>query len=370
MNNPSSISKKEPFIRIEKRTELYGFKQAMVILIAILVALVAGGIFILCLGHNPFVAYKTIVYGAFSNAIYIKSTIELIIPLVILSLGITLAFKMKFWNIGAEGQFIMGALFATFPALFLNNMPHILLLLLMFLFGFIGGGLFGLLPAYFKSKYNTNETLFTLMLNYVALYLVVYLKEGPWRDPSSGGFPKIASYIEKARLDTIFNVHIGWIVGLLLVVIIFFYIKKSKHGYEISVVGESENTANYAGMNVKKIVLRTMFISGGICGIAGMLQASGVNYCLDEGIASGVGFTAIIIAWLARLNPLGILFVSIMFGILEKGCGVMESSYGFSSSVPDILQGIILFCILACDFFTRYKFTKRHSTKEVRKEEN
>lgn len=370
MNNPSSTKKKEPLIRIEKRAELYGLKQAIVILIAILIALTAGGIFILFLGHNPFIAYKTIVYGAFSNSIYIKSTIEMIIPLLILSLGVTLAFKMKFWNIGAEGQFIMGAVFATFPALFLNNMPHFLLLIVMFIFGFIGGGLFGLLPAYFKAKYNTNETLFTLMLNYVALYLVVFLKEGPWRDPNSGGFPKIASYIQRARLDTIFNVHIGWIFAVILVVVVFFYLKKSKQGYEISVVGESENTARYAGMNVKKIVLRTMFISGGICGVAGMLQASGVNYCLDEGIASGVGFTAIIIAWLARLNPLGILFVSVMFGILEKGCGVMESSYGFSSAVPDILQGIILFFVLACDFFTRYKFTLRHSDKADRKEEN
>ncbi len=370
MTNQSLTKKKEPLIRIEKRTELYGLKQALVIFIAILVALFAGGLFILCLGHNPFIAYKTIIYGAFSNAIYIIKTIEIIIPLVILSLAVTLAFKMKFWNIGAEGQFIMGAVFATFPALFLNNMPHVLLLIVMFLFGFIGGGLFGLIPAYFKSKYNTNETLFTLMLNYVALYVVVYLKEGPWKDKKSSGFPKIPSFIDRARLDTIFNVHIGWIFALLLVVFVFFYLKKSKHGYEISVVGESENTANYAGMNVKKIILRTMFISGGICGIAGMLQASGVNYCLDEGIASGVGFTAIIIAWLARLNPFGILFVSIMFGVLEKGCNVMESSYGFSSSVPDILQGIILFCILACDFFTRYKFTFRHTTKKVRKEEN
>lgn len=369
MMNDATKKKKEPFIRIEKRTELYGLKQALVILIALMVALIAGGFFILFLGHNPFIAYKTIVYGAFSNPIYIKSTMEIIIPLVILSLGVTLAFKMKFWNIGAEGQFIMGAVFATFPALFLNNMPQGLLLLVMFIFGFIGGGLFGLLPAYFKSKYNTNETLFTLMLNYVALYLVVFLKEGPWMDPNSGGFPKIASYIDRARLFTVFNVHIGWIIALLLVVIIFFYLKKSKHGYEISVVGESENTANYAGMNVKKIVLRTMFISGGICGAAGMLQAAGVNYSLDEGIASGVGFTAIIIAWLARLHPLGILLVSIMFGILEKGCSVMESSYGFSSSVPDILQGIILFCILACDFFTRYKFSLPHLVKATRKEE-
>lgn len=361
--------KKEPFVRIEKRPELFGMRMVMVSLLGLLFALIAGGIFLLCLGHNPFIAYKDIIAGAFSNQIYIVGTIELIIPLLIISLGITLAFKMKFWNIGAEGQFIMGAVFATYPALFMTTLPHWLLLLVMLLFGFVGGALFALIPAYFKCKFGTNETLFTLMLNYVALYTVGYLKQGPWRDPNSGGFPKIATYAPNARLDRVFGVHIGWIIAILLVILVFVYLRYSKHGYEISVVGESENTAKYAGMNVRKIVLRTMIISGGICGIAGMLQASGASFSLDEGIANGVGFTAIIVAWLARLNPFAIVVVTVLFSILEKGCSVMESSYGLNSAVPDILQGVILFSVLALDFFTRYKFTFHFGKNADRKEE-
>lgn len=359
----------EPLVRIEKRPELYGSKILLISLLALALALIVGGIFLLCLGFNPLTAYATIVSGAFSNKIYTIATIELIIPLLICSLGITFAFKMKFWNIGAEGQFIMGAIFATYPALALSGLNHWLLLLIMLVCGFVGGALLALLPAYFKSKYNTNETLFTLMLNYIALYLIVYLKQGPWKDPMSGGFPRIASLSSNARLDLVFGVHIGWIIAIILVIFVFIYLRYTKQGYEISVVGESENTAKYAGMNVRRIVLRTMILSGGICGIGGMLQVSGVSFSLDEGIAAGVGFTAIIVAWLARLNPFAILLVSVLFSILEKGCSVMESSYGLPTSVPDILQGIILFSVLGFDFFTRYKFTFRFGKKSVRKDE-
>jgi simple sugar transport system permease protein len=223
----------------------------------------------------------------------------------------------------------------------------------------IGGGIWGLIPAYFKTKYGTNETLFTLMLNYIALYMIKFFTEGPWRDPASSGFPKIATFNENARLDQIFGVHAGWLVGIFLVVVMFVYLKFTKHGYEISVVGESINTARYAGMNVKKIVLRTMFISGAICGIAGATQVSGAAYTLGEGVAGGVGFTAITVAWLSKLNPIIILVVTVLFSMLEKGCSVMQSTFGLSSAVSGILQGIILFFILGFDFFTRYRFVIR-----------
>jgi simple sugar transport system permease protein len=233
----------------------------------------------------------------------------------------------------------------------------------MFAAGMVGGGLWGLIPAYFKTKFGTNETLFTLMLNYIALYMIKYLTEGPWRDPASSGFPKIASFTENARLDQIYGVHAGWLIGLILVVIVYVYIKFTKKGYEISVVGESINTARYAGMNVKKIVMRTMFLSGAICGIAGMTQVSGAAYTLGEGIAGGVGFTAIIVAWLSKLNPVIILIVTVLFSMLEKGCSVMQSTFGLSSSASEILQGIILFFILGFDFFTRYRFVFRKGRK-------
>jgi len=195
--------------------------------------------------------------------------------------------------------------------------------------------------------------------------MIKYLTEGPWRDPSSSGFPKIASFDKNARLDLIFGVHAGWLIALILTLVMFIYLKYSKQGYEISVVGESVNTARYAGMNVKKIVMRTMFISGAICGMAGMIQVSGAAHTLGDGVAGGVGFTAIIVAWLARLNPLIILIVTMFFAILEKGSSVMQSSYGLSQSVSSILQGIILFTILGMDFFTRYRIVFRKVRKKL-----
>ncbi len=294
--------------------------------------------------------------------------VKVMIPLLVTSLGVTLAFKMKFWNIGGEGQIIFGATCATFFALFCSGLNHVLLIIIMFLAGFIGGGLWGLLPAIFKVKYNTNETLFTLMLNYIALHIVSYLRDGPWMDPGSQGFPKIARFDKNASLDKLFGIQFGWLIALILVIIIFVYIKYTKQGYEISVVGESQDTARYAGMNVKKIVLRTMFLSGGICGMAGMLQATGSDITLTTSVAGGVGFTAIIIAWLAQLNPFSILLVSFLFSVLEKGSSVVQSNYGLSTDCADVLQGIILFFILGCEFFIRYRFLFRKKTKEVEKE--
>ncbi len=355
--------KKEPLFRVAKKAEITFGKSLALTFIAVLTAIVAGGIFILAIGQNPIDVYISIVQGAWRSKIAIKGTFKIAIPLLIASLGITPAFQMKFWNIGAEGQIIMGGIFATYFALFWSDLPHGVLLVLMFLAGMVGGGIWGLIPAYFKTKYGTNETLFTLMLNYIALYMIKYFTEGPWRDPASSGFPKIASFTENARLDQIFGVHAGWLIGLVLVVLVFIYLRYTKQGYEISVVGESTNTARYAGMDVKKIVMRTMFLSGAICGIAGMTQVTGAAYTLSEGVAGGVGFTAIIVAWLSKLNPIIILVVTVLFSMLEKGCSVMQSTFGLSSAVSSILQGIILFFILGFDFFTRYQFIFRKGRK-------
>jgi simple sugar transport system permease protein len=267
-------------------------------ILAFLSALVAGGLFILCIGYNPFLVYTTIISGAFRSKMAIQATIKFMIPLLISSLGIILAFKMKFWNIGAEGQIIAGAIFASYFALFHKDWPHAVLLIVMFLAGFIGGGLWGLIPAFFKAKFSTNETLFTLMLNYIALHTITFLRDGPWKDPGSSGFPKIARFDGNAQLNKVFGVQFGWIIALVLVVLVYIYMKYSKQGYEISVVGESQATARYAGMNVKKIILRTMILSGGICGITGMIQASGSDMTLASSVAGGVGFTAIIVACL------------------------------------------------------------------------
>lgn len=350
----------EPLVRSIKREERSNRDILRLRILALVLALVAGGLFILLIGYNPISLYGTIVSGAFRSVMAIQATIKIMIPLLLASLGVTLAFKMKFWNIGAEGQIIMGAIFSSYFALFHNDWPHVLLLIVMFLAGFVGGGLWGLLPAFFKSKFGTNETLFTLMLNYIALHTISFLRDGPWRDPGSSGFPKIARFVANAQLNKVFGIQFGWIIGLIMVALVFVYLKYTKHGYEISVVGESHATAKYAGMNVRKIMLRTMILSGGIAGITGMIQASGSDMTLAASVAGGVGFTAIIIAWLADLNPINILVIAFLFSILEKGSSVMQSTYGISTYSAAVLQGIILFFVLGCEFFIRYKFVYRN----------
>ena len=349
----------EPLIRVVKKAELGRTETVILRLEAIALAIVAGGLFILCIGQNPFVIYKTIIEGAFRSAMALQATVKIMIPLLISSLGVTLAFKMKFWNIGAEGQIIAGAICASYFALWHSDWNHWVLIAVMFAAGIIGGGIWGLIPAFFKTRFGTNETLFTLMLNYIALHIISYLQEGPWRDLEAQGFAKIARFDKNASLDKVFGVQFGWIIALVLVAAVFVYLKYSKQGYEISVVGESQETARYAGMTVRRIVLRTMFLSGAVCGIAGMVQATGSDITLTTAVAGGVGFTAIIVAWLSQLNPVMILVVSFLFSVLEKGSSVVQSNYGLSVDCADVLQGIILFFILGCELFVRYKFVFR-----------
>lgn len=349
----------EPLIRVVKKAELGRTETVILRLEAIALAIVAGGLFILCIGQNPFVIYKTIIEGAFRSAMALQATVKIMIPLLISSLGVTLAFKMKFWNIGAEGQIIMGAVFASYFALFHAGWNHWLLIAVMLLAGALGGGLWGLIPALCKVRWNTNETLLTLMLNYIALHIVSYLRDGPWRDMEAAGFSKIARFDKNAALDKVLGVHFGWIIALLLAAAVFVYLGRTKQGYEIAVVGESQETARYAGMNVRRIILRTMALSGAVCGLGGMIQATGADITLTTAVAGGVGFTAIIVAWLAQLNAPMILVVSILFSVLEKGAGVVQSTYGISSNCAAVLQGIILFFILGCEFFVRYTVVPR-----------
>lgn len=358
------IKKKEPLVRISKRAELSDKNRMLLRLLSLLLALVAGGLFLLMLGFNPLKIYSTMVTGCFRSPMAIQATVRIIIPLLITSLGVTLAFKMRFWNIGAEGQIIMGAIFASYFALYHNTWPHWVLVPVMLLAGIVGGGIWGLVPAFFKVKFGTNETLLTLMLNYIALYFIDILKKTVYADPASPGFPKVPRFVKNAQLDKVFGVHIGWIIALVLVAAVFVYLRYTKHGYEIGVVGESQATAAYAGMKVKKIVLRTMFISGAIAGVAGMIQATGSDMTLADGVANGVGFTAIIVAWLAQLNPFGILLVSSLFGIMEKGSSIVESTFSLSADSSDVLQGVILFFVLATEFFIRYKFAFRNRRKK------
>ena len=350
---------RQPLFHMVQRDALPPIKAAGYRLLAVVAALFTGGLFLLALGLDPIAVYGTLVSGALGSESNIRETVKIAISLCITALGILLAFKMKFWNIGAEGQICIGAIAASYFAYHHNTLPSWLLLILMTAAGILTGGLWGMIPAWFKTRFGTNETLFTLMMNYVALYIIQYLREGPWRDPKSMGFPQMPRFAAGARMPVVLGVNIGWIAAIVLVAAVFLYLRYTKQGYELTVVGENENTARYAGMPVKRIVLRTMFLSAGICGLAGVMKVSGADRVLTEAVAGGVGFTAIIVAWLARLSPAGIMVVSVLFGVLEKGCGTIQSVFKISTSVAQVLQGIILFFVLGAEFFLTYRLIRR-----------
>ncbi len=360
MSVSKNHEKKVPFIRIAKRAEISKGKAWIIRLAAILLSLITGGLLILVLGHNPFNVYRDMVLGSLSTKTALIATAKIAIPLLGAAISIAPAFKMKFWNIGTEGQILAGAIAASYFALFqYENMPRPVLLLVMFLAAVIVGGLWALIPAIFKALWGTNETLFTLMMNYIVLNIVTYLRTGPWKNPSSSGFPKIAMFDASARLPNLFGVNIGWVIVLVLTVFMFIYMRHSQHGYEIAVVGESEHTAKYVGMHVPFIIMRTIFISGAIAGMVGFLIVSGSSYTLTDNTAGGYGFTAITVAWLAKLNPFVMIAISIFLAVLKKGSNTIQTNFKIPASASDVLTGIILFFMLGCEFFINYRLIFR-----------
>ena len=356
-----------PLFRLAKREAMSREKIWAIRVGSIIIALILGCIPIMLTGNNPISAYAVIVQGSVSRPIYIRQTVKIAIPLLGCALAIAPCFKMRFWNIGAEGQITMGAVAATFFALnFAKTIPSPLLLAIMFITAAIAGGLWALIPAFFKAKWNTNETLFTLMMNYIAIGIVAWLQGGPWEGRK--GSQLIPMFDDAARLPEVFRVHCGWIIVLLLVVLMYFYMNKTKQGFEIAVIGDSVNTARYAGMNVGWIIMRTMFISGAISGIVGFMIVSGANYTLYKGVANGVGFTSITVAWLSQLNSFAMIAISAMLAILEKGSNTLQTRLQVPASIADIITGILLFAMLSSEFFINYKLIFRHKEKkEVQK---
>lgn len=330
-------------------------KRILIQLSAILVALFITGIFIMAIGHNPIKVYSSMLQGSFGSGHRMRETLIKAIPLLITALGIAVAFRMKFWNIGAEGQILMGAFGASYIALNFSHLPKVVVLATMLLAAVMAGGLWGLIPGYLKAKFQTNESIVTLMMNYIALKWIVYLQYGPWKDKASLGFPKIANFADSAILPKVFGVHIGWMIALVLVVVVHIFINYTKKGYEIVVFGESENTARYAGMDLKKIIFLATFISGGIAGIVGMVQASAVSNTLNMQIAGGVGYTAIIVAWLSGLSAPWMLVVSILFAALTQGGSYIQTAFQIPQSAANIIQALILFCVLGSQFFLQYQ---------------
>lgn len=378
-------SSKEPLIRVVKRTGLKKRNIALLYFVSVIIALGVGAILLFSLDANPAEYYKQMfTLGTINNKfayMQIENYIKEFVPLLITSLALSLAFKMKFWNIGGEGQFLLGALAgATVAFLVPSTLNPFLTILIMILAGAIVGGLIGLLTSVLNVKFGTDETLFTLMLNYIALYIIAFFGEtkAGWNIflKTDSERPQFAKIPENARMIKIpfgdFSLEISFIFVILLVAFIFIYLTKTKHGYEISVVGDSINTARYSGMKVDKIICRTMFLSAALIGAAGAMRVSSVE-SLSTSITNDVGWTGIIVAWLAKLNPIGIVIVTALISVLQCGCIIASvSASSVDSHFADLLQGIILFIILAADFFIRFKIVIRKNNKEAStaKEEN
>ena len=350
------------FVRLAKRTDINP-KQAWAIRVAsIVVALVLGCIPMMVTGTNPVEAYSVIVQGSLLRPVYFRQTVKIAIPLLGCALAIAPCFKMRFWNIGAEGQITIGAMAASYFALYwAERLPHVPLLLVMAVASVIGGAIWAFVPAFCKAKWNTNETLFTLMMNYMAIGIVAWLQGGPWEGRQ--GSQLIPQFADNARLPEVFGVHIGWIFVLVLVVLMYIYMNKTKQGYEVAVIGDSKNTARYAGMNVGAIMMRTMAISGAISGFVGFLIVSGANYTLYSGVADGVGFTAISVAWLSQLNTFAMIVIAMMLAVLDKGSTTLQSRLAVPASISDIITGILLFTMLSCEFFINYRLVFRQKAE-------
>jgi general nucleoside transport system permease protein len=343
-------------LKIIKRDDLNKNQAIIIRFVAILLSLVFSGVFIMILGFNPLEVYSNMVGGALGTEMRIKETIIKSIPLIITSLGILVAFKMKFWNIGGEGQIIMGAFAATYIALnYADDFSRPVVLTMMVIAAMVTGGIWAFIPAFFKVRFGTNETIFTLMMNYIALKWVTYLQYGPWKDPSAQGFPKVAVFDTNAVLPSLFGIHIGWIAAILLTVLIHIFMTHTKKGFEIAVVGESVDTAKYAGMNIKWIIIISMLISGGLCGLTGMIQASAIEKTLTVSLSGGYGFTAIITTWLSGLKAPYVLITSFAFALLLQGGAFIQIAMQVPSAVADMIQGMILFFVLGSEFFIRYK---------------
>ena len=371
-----AVHKREPLVRIAKRDSMPWWQSILIRVLSIVLALVVCGVIIyMLIKVNPLEVYKSMVEGAFGafkedykffnrrTWITIRDTMMLLC----IAVGLAPAFKMRFWNIGAEGQILVGGIATAACMIYLKNLPPVLLFICMIGASLLAGALWSLLPAVFKAKWNTNETLFTLMMNYVAIQLTsffVALWENPFGSNTvgiinptgkEGWFPPVFG------LDYLMNV----IVVMTITVGMFIYLKYSKQGYEISVVGDSENTARYAVINVKKVIIRTMLISGAICGLSGFVAVSGASHTISVNTAGGKGFTAIIVAWLAKFNTFTMILISLLLVFLDKGAIEIASKYDLNDYVASMITGIILFFILGSEFFVNYRMIFRSKEKEV-----
>jgi len=340
-----------PF-HVVKRSTIPVWKSMLFRVIAVVAALLLCSILaVFMIDASPIKFITTMFDGAFGSSRRIWKFAKDACVLLCIALAITPAFKMRFWNIGAEGQTLIGALAAVAVIIHGKGLPNWFLLILMFIAAVLVGAVWGGIPAVFKAIWGTNETLFTLMMNYVATGLVSYYLL-LWTPSGSS----VLGRLDQGHLPILGHEYLLLILlVLLLTAAVYVYQKYTKQGYEISVVGESENTANYIGINVKKVIIRTMLISGAICGFAGFLTVGALNHSVAVDSIGGMGFTAIMVSWLAKFNPLIMIGTSAFITFLDQGAAQVTSTFNVDSAFPDMVVGIVLFFIIGCEFFIHYQ---------------
>ena len=361
MNNKAH----NPLFHVSKRGSIRWYQAWAIRGLALVIALLFCALLTnLITGLNAMEVYSTIWQGSFGSTRRTWLLFQNIAMLLCVSLAITPAFRMRCWNLGGDGQMLVGCLATTACMILLGNkLPNCVVIVCMVVSSILAGAVWAAIPAIFKARWNTNETLFTLMMNYIATQLVAYyiiiweVPKGAGKigiinqSTQAGWLPQIGSY--KYLLNII--------IVAVICVLMYLYLNYSKHGYEIAVVGESERTARYVGIKVDRVIVRTMFLSGAVCGLAGMLLVGGTEHTLTTTITSGRGFTAVMVSWLAKFNPIWMILTSFLLVFLERGAGQIATSFGLSSSYADILTGIILFFIIGSEFFINYEIHFRHS---------
>ena len=361
------MRKKQSLFHISKRDTLPLSKALLIRGGILLLALVFCGLITTILtGKNPIDVSAPILSGAFGTSRRIGVTFRNVAVLLGLSLAVTPAFKMRFWNIGAEGQTMIGCLATTTCMILLGDKVSTPVLIVISLAAsIVAGAIWGFLPAFFKAKWNTNETLFTLMMNYVAMQLASYFII-IWEVPKGAG--KIGIINQDSHAGWLPTVGNEYLLPILIVALMtgfmFIYLQYSKHGYEIAVVGESQRTASYAGIKVDRVIIRTMILSGSLCAMMGFLMTSGIDHTLTTTIVDSRGFTAVMVSWMSKFNPFIMIAASLLLVTMDRGASEVSSTLGLNHSFADILTGIILFFIIATEFFITYKVTLRKSSKK------
>lgn len=352
-------------IILKPRKEPSKLLQLLVPAIAVLAAFLFGAIIFMAAGISPGTTYQAIVLGAFGSTFNLSETFVRMTPLLFTGLSVAWAFRARFFNIGAEGQLILGGIAASGVALFLPeripNISSFFLLLLMTLAGVLAGGLWASITGLLKAYFRVNEVITTLMLNYIGILLLQYLFNGPWKDPFGWGFPGSALFTEQAWFPQLFGtrMHITLFFGIIAAGILYWVLRNTKWGFEVNVIGRGDRASRYAGINVKRNVLLVVMLSGALAGFAGVGEVAGLHHRLFEGLIAGYGFTATTIAWLARLNPLGVIPVSFLMAALFVGGDQLKLTLGLPVGTVLVFQGACLFFVLAGDLFLRYTFVFR-----------